>query len=117
MQFAYQFPERVGRLALVSSGGLGRSVHAFLRAATLPGSELVIPLLADRRVLGAGRSVGRALGRIGLPLGNDAIEMARVTPRWKIPRAGPRLSTRSVPASTSAASGCRASTACISLPR
>ena len=24
MQFAYQFPERVGRLALVSSGGLGR---------------------------------------------------------------------------------------------
>ena len=77
MQFAYQFPERVGRLALVSSGGLGRSVHAFLRAATLPGSELVIPLLADRRVLGAGRAVGRALGRIGFPLGNDAIEMAR----------------------------------------
>jgi pimeloyl-ACP methyl ester carboxylesterase len=77
MQFAYQFPERVGRLALVSSGGLGRSVHAFLRAATLPGSELVIPLLADRRVLGAGRAVGRAFGRIGFPFGNDAIEMAR----------------------------------------
>src|SRR5437588_156676 len=27
MQFAYQFPERTARLALVSSGGLGRSVH------------------------------------------------------------------------------------------
>ena len=27
MQFAYQFPERVERLVLVSSGGLGREVH------------------------------------------------------------------------------------------
>ncbi|MGH2886220.1 MAG: alpha/beta fold hydrolase, partial [Solirubrobacteraceae bacterium] len=36
-----------------------------------------IPLLADRRVLGAGRAVGRAFGRIGFPFGNDAIEMAR----------------------------------------
>src|SRR5689334_23836031 len=33
MQFTYQFPERTQRLALVSSGGLGRGVHGFLRAA------------------------------------------------------------------------------------
>ena len=46
MQFAYQFPEYVERLVLVSSGGLGREVHPLLRAATLPGSELVLPLLA-----------------------------------------------------------------------
>jgi pimeloyl-ACP methyl ester carboxylesterase len=77
MQFAYQFPERTARLALVSSGGLGRGVHVFLRAATLPGSELVIPLLAGRQVLSAGRAVGRVLGRAGLKLGNDAVEMAR----------------------------------------
>ncbi len=77
MQYAYQFPERTGRLALVSSGGLGRQVHGFLRAATLPGSELVLPLLAGRQVLAAGRAVGRALGRVRVPLGNDAIEMAR----------------------------------------
>src|SRR5919198_5217771 len=44
LQFAYQFPERTERLALVSSGGLGREVHFLLRAATLPGSELVLPL-------------------------------------------------------------------------
>ena len=69
MQFAYQFPERTERLALVSSGGLGRSVHGLLRAATLPGSELVLPLLAGRQVLDAGRAVGRALGRVGLQLG------------------------------------------------
>ncbi len=77
MQFAYQFPQRTERLALVSSGGLGRRVHGLLRAATLPGSELVLPLLAGRQVLAAGRGVGRALGRIGLQLGNDAMEMAR----------------------------------------
>jgi pimeloyl-ACP methyl ester carboxylesterase len=77
MQFAYQFPERTERLALVSSGGLGQSVNGLLRAATLPGSELVLPLLAGRRVLTAGRAMGRALGRVGVQLGNDAIEIAR----------------------------------------
>jgi pimeloyl-ACP methyl ester carboxylesterase len=77
MQFAYQFPERTERLALVSSGGLGREMHGFLRAATVPGSELVIPLLAGRHVLSTGRAFGRALARIGLQLGNDALEMAR----------------------------------------
>jgi pimeloyl-ACP methyl ester carboxylesterase len=77
MQFAYQFPERTERLALVSSGGLGRSVHGLLRAATLPGSELVLPLLAGRRVLDGGRVVGRAVGRAGIQLGHDAVEIAR----------------------------------------
>jgi pimeloyl-ACP methyl ester carboxylesterase len=77
MQFSYQFPQRTARLALVSSGGLGRRVHGLLRAATFPGSELVLPLLAGRPVLAAGRAVGRGLGRVGLQLGNDATEMAR----------------------------------------
>jgi pimeloyl-ACP methyl ester carboxylesterase len=77
MQFAYQFPELAARLALVSSGGLGREVHSFLRAATIPGSELVIPMLASRRVLAAGGAVGRALDRMGITLGNDVLEMAR----------------------------------------
>lgn len=77
MQFSYQFPERSHRLALVSSGGLGREVHSFLRAATLPGSELVIPLLASDRLLSAGRAIGRSLDRLGVRLANDALEMAR----------------------------------------
>jgi pimeloyl-ACP methyl ester carboxylesterase len=77
MQFAYQFPELAERLALVGTGGLGREVHSFLRAATIPGSELVIPMLASRRVLAAGRAVGRALDRVGIKLGNDVLEMAR----------------------------------------
>src|SRR5881628_872710 len=45
MQAAYQFPEYVERLVLVSSGGLGREVSPILRAATLPGSELVLGLI------------------------------------------------------------------------
>jgi pimeloyl-ACP methyl ester carboxylesterase len=77
MQFAYQFPERTQRLALVSSGGLGPEVHGLLRAATLPGSELVLPLLAGRRVLSAGTLLGRALDRLGVRLGTDALEIAR----------------------------------------
>ena len=59
MQLAYQFPERCERLVLVDSGGLGREVSRLLRAATLPGSEWVLPLLASgphpRRRPGRGR--------------------------------------------------------------
>jgi pimeloyl-ACP methyl ester carboxylesterase len=77
MQFAYQFPERCQRLVLVSSGGLGAEVHPLLRAATLPGSEFVLPLLAHPRVLTAAGVLPRALGRIGLRTGPDLTEMAR----------------------------------------
>ena len=66
MQFAYQFPERVCRLALVDAGGLGPEVSPFLRAATLPGSEVVLPLLAGSWVKRAGQEVGRALQRAGV---------------------------------------------------
>jgi pimeloyl-ACP methyl ester carboxylesterase len=76
MQFAYQFPERCERLALVDSGGLGREVNILLRAATLPGAELVLPLLAATRVLDAGRLVGGALGLLGLRARTDIEEIA-----------------------------------------
>ena len=61
MQFAYQFPERVERLALVDAGGLGPEVSPFLRAATLPGSELVLPVIAGSWVRAAGRRLDRAV--------------------------------------------------------
>jgi len=77
MQFSYQFPERCERLVLVDSGGLGRDVSPLLRAATLPGSELVLPLLAATRLLDAGRLAGRALGTIGLRARTDFEEIAR----------------------------------------
>ena len=62
MQFAYQFPERIERLALVNSGGLGPEVSPFLRAATLPGSEYVLPLLASPPVRAVGRFLDRLVG-------------------------------------------------------
>jgi pimeloyl-ACP methyl ester carboxylesterase len=77
MQFAYQFPERCERLVLVSSGGLGRDVHLVLRAATLPGADLVLPLLTGTRVLGVGRGVGGLLRRVGLAPGGDVDVLAR----------------------------------------
>src|SRR5215216_3947492 len=77
MQLAYQFPEHCERLVLVSSGGLGRDISALLRAASLPGSELVLPFLVDRRVVGAGRAAGRLLGRIGLRVHTDVGEVLR----------------------------------------
>jgi pimeloyl-ACP methyl ester carboxylesterase len=77
MQFAYQFPERCERLVLVGSGGLGDEVHALLRAATLPGSEFVLPLLAHPRLLAVAGMLPRGLGRLGLRTGPDLTEMAR----------------------------------------
>jgi pimeloyl-ACP methyl ester carboxylesterase len=77
MQFAYQFPERCERLALVSSGGLGDEVHPLLRAATLPGSEFVLPLLAHPRVVELAAVIPRTLGRLGLRTRIDLEEMAR----------------------------------------
>jgi len=77
MQLAYQFPERCERLVLVDSGGLGRELSLLLRAATLPLSEVVLPLLASTRVLDAGRSISRLFGRLGLHAGTDMAELAR----------------------------------------
>jgi pimeloyl-ACP methyl ester carboxylesterase len=77
MQFAYQFPERCERLVLISSGGLGEDVHPMLRAATLPGSELVLPLLAHARLLETVSLVPRAFAKLGFRAGPDLTEIAR----------------------------------------
>jgi pimeloyl-ACP methyl ester carboxylesterase len=77
MQFAYLFPEYVERMALISSGGLGREVHPLLRAATLPGSEWVLPLLAREWSVNAGEAVRSVAARLGLEAGPDLAEFAR----------------------------------------
>ena len=68
MQFAYQFPERVERLALIGAGGLGREVTPLLRAATLPGAELVLPLLTAPWLRRGATSLGDLLARARVPL-------------------------------------------------
>ena len=78
MQFAYQFPERCERLALVSSGGLGAELHLLLRAAALPGAEWVLPWLCSRGIRDAVDGMARFLGRVaGLRAGPDLDEMWR----------------------------------------
>ena len=71
MQLAYQFPERVERLVLVDSGGLGREVNLLLRSATLPGAEYVLPLLCKPGLRNAAGALGGLLGRVGLRPNND----------------------------------------------
>ena len=71
MQLAYQFPERAEWLVLVDSGGLGREVNLLLRAAALPGAELVLPQLVRPGLRDAGAAVGGALSRLGLVPGPD----------------------------------------------
>ena len=75
--FAYQFPERTERLVLVNSGGLGKDVSIALRAASLPGSEIVLPLLFSTPLVRMGGAIAGALGRLGLRGGPDMEEIAR----------------------------------------
>jgi pimeloyl-ACP methyl ester carboxylesterase len=76
MQFAYQFPEMVERLVLVSSGGLGPEVSPILRAAALPGADLFISATASVGQA-AGGVIGRSLSTLGLKPGPDVAEVAR----------------------------------------
>src|SRR3954451_18946309 len=65
MQFFWQFPERVERLALVSSGGLGPDVSPLLRVAALPGASPALALAARPRVVGAISGLANELARRG----------------------------------------------------
>jgi pimeloyl-ACP methyl ester carboxylesterase len=76
LQFAYQFPEMVERLVLVSSGGLGPEVGAILRAAALPGANLFIRATAGPGAT-AGNVVSGALAKIGLRPNADLAEVGR----------------------------------------
>jgi pimeloyl-ACP methyl ester carboxylesterase len=64
MQFAYQYFEHCERLVLVDSGGFGREVSPALRAGTMPGVELILPLIANRHVRNAGLAASRVLARV-----------------------------------------------------
>jgi pimeloyl-ACP methyl ester carboxylesterase len=77
MQFAYQFPERTHRLVLVASGGLGREVNPLLRAAALPGAEVVLPLLVPSWLGRAVAGAGWAGERLGLRVRPDLGELVR----------------------------------------
>ena len=69
MQFFYQFPQRVERLVLVSSGGLGREVTPALRSAALPGVSPLLALTIRPRLVGALEQGGALLRERGVGAG------------------------------------------------
>ncbi len=77
MVFFWQFPERVERLALVSSGGLGDEVSPLLRSAALPGASALISLATHPRVTGALDRAGTRLRDRGSSLGVQLQAVAR----------------------------------------
>src|SRR3954451_914618 len=96
MIFFWQFPERVERLALLSSGGLGPKVSPLLRSAALPGFRRALGVIANRpvlRALRAGgvqtRNIARALGPLETRGARDAFVQ---TLRSVIDRHGQRVS-------------------------
>src|SRR5919108_3873316 len=66
MQFFWQFPQHVERLALVSSGGLGPEVSPLLRSAALPGASALLWLVAPPRVVSGFDALGDRLGERGV---------------------------------------------------
>lgn len=99
MQSAYQFPERIERVVLISSGGLGAGVTSIRGAAGVPGAESLvdalstIPARLTPRLLGvlpslAGRSDARALGDVLRPLTDGHqrrtfLRTARTVIQWR----------------------------------
>ena len=94
MQFSYLFPEYVERMALISSGGLGKEVHPVLRAATLPGSEWVLPLLAREWSVRAGDAVDSVAAKLDARRGQTWPSSPAATPHWFTRAPGTHSSTR-----------------------
>ncbi|MEH3034787.1 MAG: alpha/beta fold hydrolase [Aeromicrobium erythreum] len=87
MQFAYQFPDRIERIVLVATGGLGREVSPLIRMLTVPGSGAALRLgtLAPfRRPVAASL---RGLKRTGLPAARDLDEVANIYESFADPNA------------------------------
>lgn len=85
MQFAYQFPERTERLALVGPGGMGREVSVLIRALTLPGYDLVLRALTLPGVRHVNVTALRALSRIGVRELRGLDEVASILDGFKDP--------------------------------
>ena len=66
MQLVYQCPDLCERLVLVSSGGLGAEVSWKLRLLSLPGAELVLPIIGQSVVRDSGDAICWQMGRIGI---------------------------------------------------
>jgi pimeloyl-ACP methyl ester carboxylesterase len=78
MQFAYQFPERTERVALISSGGLGPEVSVVIRALTSPVTSAVLSVAGLRPLRPLVGGALNALSRSRLPHTRDLAEVAEI---------------------------------------
>src|SRR3954449_3543383 len=77
MVFFWQYPHRVARLGLVSSGGLGPEVSPLLRSVALPGASALISLAGAERMTNGLDRAGAALRERGSGLGVQLQAIAR----------------------------------------
>jgi pimeloyl-ACP methyl ester carboxylesterase len=77
LQFFWQFPQRVERMVLISSGGLGREVSPLLRTAALPGASALLSLAAHPRLLDGLRQTGIRLRDRDVGIGVQLQAIAR----------------------------------------
>ncbi len=87
MQFFYQFPARVERLVLISSGGLGHEVSPMLRTAALPGVSAALSLAAHPRLLAGLYGAGARLRERGVRHGVYVQAVARALRPLQRPQA------------------------------
>jgi len=66
LQFIYQHRDYCQRLILISSGGLGPDLNWTLRMLSVPGVDLVLPVLTPRPVASAGTKLGSWLMSAGI---------------------------------------------------
>jgi pimeloyl-ACP methyl ester carboxylesterase len=77
MQFFYQFPQRIERLVLISSGGLGHEVSPMLRTAALPGVSGLLAALIRPWVVSALWGTGHLMRKLKIRLGVYVQAIAR----------------------------------------
>lgn len=86
MQFAYQFPDRIERIVLVSTGGLGREVTPLIRMLTVPGMGTALQVSTMRPWRRPVAGAMRALSRSGVAGTRDLGEVARIYESFADPR-------------------------------
>ncbi len=89
MQFAYQYPELVERIVLVSTGGVAKDVSIGLRLAALPMAREALAMLRVPGAVPAMRLLGRAAGSVlgGTKFGRDAADAVDLLQNFNEPGA------------------------------
>jgi pimeloyl-ACP methyl ester carboxylesterase len=87
MSFAYQFPERTDRVALIASGGLGDELGLGLRAASLPGAVWTAKAVTWCAAGWLRRLAGHAAVELGVASRADLDALGRAWDRLDAPGA------------------------------